>query len=80
PEREGFDRWEALSPAEVPELPILDTDLAMIVYTSGSTGRPKGVMLSHRNIVSGARSVSRYLELAEDDRLISVLPYNFDAG
>jgi acyl-CoA synthetase (AMP-forming)/AMP-acid ligase II len=58
----------------------LDTELAMIIYTSGSTGKPKGVMLSHRNIVTGARSVARYLRLAEDDRLLSVLPYSFDYG
>lgn len=60
--------------------PVLDSDLAAIIYTSGSTGAPKGVMLSHRNIVTGARSVARYLKLAEDDRLLSVLPYSFDYG
>ena len=52
----------------------------MIIYTSGSTGTPKGVMLSHRNIVTGARCVARYLGLEEDDRLLSVLPYSFDYG
>ncbi len=60
--------------------PVLDSDLAAIIYTSGSTGTPKGVMLSHRNIVAGARSVARYLKLADDDRLLSVLPYSFDYG
>jgi acyl-CoA synthetase (AMP-forming)/AMP-acid ligase II len=33
-----------------------------ILYTSGSTGRPKGVVLSHRNMVAGAKSVASYLE------------------
>ena len=55
-------------------------ELAMIIYTSGSTGAPKGVMLSHRNIRVGAISVAEYLELDQDDRLLSVLPYSFDAG
>jgi acyl-CoA synthetase (AMP-forming)/AMP-acid ligase II len=55
-------------------------DLAMLIYTSGSTGLPKGVMLSHRNIRLGAVAVTEYLRLAEDDRLLSVLPYSFDAG
>lgn len=64
----------------VPTAPVLDSDLAAIIYTSGSTGTPKGVMLSHRNMVTGARSVARYLKLAEDDRLLSVLPYSFDYG
>lgn len=61
-------------------VPRLDTDLAAIIYTSGSTGKPKGVMLSHRNILAGARSVARYLGLRSDDRLLSVLPYSFDYG
>ncbi len=62
------------------ETAVLDTEAAMIIYTSGSTGRPKGVVLSHRNIIAGARSVARYLGLSEHDRLISVLPYSFDYG
>ncbi len=55
-------------------------DLAAILYTSGSTGRPKGVMLSHANMLVGAESVAYYLELAADDRVLSVLPLSFDAG
>ncbi|HRO15980.1 MAG TPA: AMP-binding protein, partial [Paracoccus sp. (in: a-proteobacteria)] len=54
--------------------------LAMIIYTSGSTGPPKGVMLSHHNIRLGAESVIAYLGLDQDDRLLSLLPYSFDAG
>ena len=60
--------------------PIIDNDMAAILYTSGSTGKPKGVVLSHRNIVAGARSVAQYLELCQDDRLLSVLPLSFDYG
>ncbi|TCU58725.1 acyl-CoA ligase (AMP-forming) (exosortase A-associated) [Novosphingobium sp. PhB57] len=61
-------------------LPRRADDLAAIIYTSGSTGKPKGVMLSHANVLAGARSVAEYLELAESDRLLSVLPYSFDYG
>lgn len=61
-------------------VPRLDSALAAIIYTSGSTGKPKGVMLSHRNLLAGARSVARYLALRSDDRLLSVLPYSFDYG
>ena len=77
----GCDGWEALIDREAgAAIPRLDTDLAAIIYTSGSTGKPKGVMLSHRNILAGARSVARYLGLNGDDRLLSVLPYSFDYG
>ncbi len=59
---------------------IIDVDMAGILYTSGSTGRPKGVVLSHRNIVEGARSVSSYLENTPEDRILAVLPLSFDYG
>ncbi|MEZ5628535.1 MAG: acyl-CoA ligase (AMP-forming), exosortase A system-associated [Rhodocyclaceae bacterium] len=59
---------------------IIDADMAAILYTSGSTGRPKGVVLSHRNLVAGAASVSEYLENTAEDRILSVLPLSFDYG
>jgi acyl-CoA ligase (AMP-forming) (exosortase A-associated) len=59
---------------------VIDGDMAAILYTSGSTGRPKGVVLSHRNIVAGAASVSEYLENHAGDRILSVLPLSFDYG
>jgi acyl-CoA ligase (AMP-forming) (exosortase A-associated) len=59
---------------------VIDTDVVAILYTSGSTGNPKGVVLSHRNMVAGAKSVSQYLENNSTDRILSVLPLSFDAG
>jgi len=60
--------------------PCIDKDLAAILYTSGSTGKPKGVMLSHANVVSGSSIVSTYLEITEQDKILAVLPFSFDAG
>jgi acyl-CoA ligase (AMP-forming) (exosortase A-associated) len=60
--------------------PGIDIDPAAILYTSGSTGKPKGVVLSHRNLIVGAESVSTYLENTGDDVILSVLPLSFDAG
>lgn len=73
--------WQALlaAPARAPHRRI-DTDMTALLYTSGSTGNPKGVVLSHRNMVAGARSVAEYLENTPDDRLLAVLPLSFDAG
>jgi acyl-CoA ligase (AMP-forming) (exosortase A-associated) len=59
---------------------VIDTDMAAILYTSGSTGRPKGVVLSHRNMVAGAKSVASYLENKPSDTLLAALPLSFDAG
>jgi acyl-CoA ligase (AMP-forming) (exosortase A-associated) len=60
--------------------PCIDSDMAAILYTSGSTGKPKGVVLSHRNMVAGALSVSHYLNNTEEDRILCVLPLSFDYG
>jgi len=58
----------------------ISDDIANIIYTSGSTGKPKGVVITHRNLIEGAEIVSGYLEIMEKDRIISVLPFNFDYG
>lgn len=82
PEGDSFSVWPAgTDGAEgfVPDHPD-PKSLCAIIYTSGSTGKPKGVMLTHYNIRVGAISVSSYLGLDASDRLLSVLPYSFDAG
>ena len=60
--------------------PLTDNDMAAILYTSGSTGNPKGVVLSHRNMVVGAESVSEYLQNSSQDKILAVLPFSFDYG
>jgi acyl-CoA ligase (AMP-forming) (exosortase A-associated) len=62
------------------ERQVSEVDLGTILYTSGSTGMPKGVATSQRNIVAGAQIVSSYLENTSEDRILSALPLNFDAG
>jgi acyl-CoA ligase (AMP-forming) (exosortase A-associated) len=71
---------EVLEAARRPGFRVIDTDVAAILYTSGSTGKPKGVVLSHRNMVVGAKSVSQYLENHPQDTLLAALPLSFDAG
>jgi len=59
---------------------VSEVDLGTILYTSGSTGMPKGVATSQRNVVVGAQIVTTYLENVPEDRILSALPFNFDAG
>src|ERR671914_494729 len=59
---------------------VSESDLGTILYTSGSTGMPKGVATSQRNVVVGSQIVSTYLENVPEDRILSALPLNFDAG
>ncbi|MBL8413603.1 MAG: acyl-CoA ligase (AMP-forming), exosortase A system-associated [Propionivibrio sp.] len=74
-------RWDELLNSPVQDgHRVIDTDMAAILYTSGSTGKPKGVVLSHRNMVAGAKSVASYLENTAGDTLLAALPLSFDAG
>ncbi|MBK8962548.1 MAG: acyl-CoA ligase (AMP-forming), exosortase A system-associated [Candidatus Competibacter sp.] len=75
-------RWQTLLAAgsDLKPARVIDLDMAAILYTSGSTGKPKGVVLSHRNMLSGAYSVTRYLDNRADDRLLAILPFSFDYG
>ena len=73
--------WADLLSAPAPAVHrVIDTDVLSILYTSGSTGRPKGVVLSHRNMVAGAKSVATYLDNVSADTLLAALPLSFDAG
>ncbi|MDQ3912957.1 MAG: AMP-binding protein [Actinomycetota bacterium] len=76
------DVAEALSSGDAPRetREVSEVDLGTILYTSGSTGMPKGVATSQRNIVVGAQIVSTYLQNTPEDRILSALPLNFDAG
>jgi acyl-CoA synthetase (AMP-forming)/AMP-acid ligase II len=73
--------WAALAAGADPgDMAEGGETLAALLYTSGSTGRPKGVMVTHANLLTGARSVAGYLGTAADDRVLSVLPLSFDFG
>ena len=85
---EGVDHCDKISLNEVcsgwddnrPMVRVIDVDPASIVYTSGSTGKPKGVTLTHLNIVSNTRSITEYLELTGEDRVMVVLPFHYIYG
>jgi long-chain acyl-CoA synthetase len=66
------------SPFELPH--ISEEQLAEIVYTSGSTGKPKGVMLSHRNLCSNMFAIIEYLNMDQNDRMLSILPHFYIYG
>lgn len=51
------------------------SDTALLIYTSGSTGRPKAARISHRYVLSSARSIRSVLGLNPGDTGLSFLPF-----
>jgi acyl-CoA synthetase (AMP-forming)/AMP-acid ligase II/acyl carrier protein len=53
-------------------LPPAPNAVAMVLLTSGSTGRAKRVPLTHANVCTSARHVSRSMRLGPQDRCLSM--------
>ncbi|MCT4588705.1 MAG: AMP-binding protein [Carboxylicivirga sp.] len=76
-----FDQVQSGDTILPEQLPlIIPNDLAALIYTSGSTGFPKGVMMTHQSMVFASWSLTQYLRLTEDDRIIVLSPFAFDYG
>ena len=82
----GSSRWpnvgDAVRAAEPNPVDPATTpqDLASLIYTSGTTGIPKGVMMTHGALSFSTASVSQYLRLGPDDRILNILPFAFTYG
>ena len=68
----------ARPPAKLP--PVSPDALALLPYSSGTSGLPKGVMLTHANLVTAVRQVSRGLRLTPDDAVLALAPFSHVMG
>lgn len=70
----GLDQSDAELPAAGPD------EIAYLQYSSGSTRFPHGVAVSHRGLLDNLRAHGIGLNLEEEDRCISWLPWYHDMG
>ena len=63
---------------------VSEDDIASVIYTSGTSGHSKAVMLTHKNLISNAISLTTLAEVTSEDVCVSILPlshsYEFTVG
>jgi acyl-CoA synthetase (AMP-forming)/AMP-acid ligase II len=75
---EGYRSIQELFASTAPEPSVtIDpaVDVAVLPYSSGTTGAAKGVMLTHRNIATNISQAEVMITVAEDERIIAILPF-----
>ena len=65
--------------------PLLDIEIsedasAYIIYTSGSTGEPKGVEIYHKSVTNLMQWYGKEFSITSEDRILSFVPFWFDAS
>ncbi len=58
----------------------INPNLAVLISTSATTGSSKLVRLSYENIFHNTKSITQYLEINNQDRLITTLPVDYTFG
>jgi fatty-acyl-CoA synthase len=73
--------FDALPLREVPLQPTTPDEVAYLQFTSGSTGTPKAAVITQRALLANSYgSINHGLDLRENDRFASWLPFYHDMG
>lgn len=70
----------SMGEGELSEARINIESEALIVFTSGTTGNPKGVVLTQRNLLEDARTISQWHNIDGQTKMMCVLPIHHVNG
>jgi len=76
---EGFESWLRRHPAEDPQVPVSESDIALQIYTSGTTGLPKCAMFTNR-AVRATFAMAEVTQVDEDSVVLVPMPVFHAAG
>ncbi|MCT2559439.1 fatty acyl-AMP ligase [Tsuneonella sp. YG55] len=84
-ERQGCEgvSWEDFAQGDSPEAELPDLspdDICYLQYSSGSTRFPTGVAVTHRALLHNLYGHATGVDLGENDRVVSWLPWYHDMG
>ena len=65
---------------ELKEVQVGTESEALIVFTSGTTGNPKGVVLTQRNLLEDARTISQWHNIDGQTKMMCILPIHHVNG
>jgi amino acid adenylation domain-containing protein/non-ribosomal peptide synthase protein (TIGR01720 family) len=57
-----------------------ENDIAFVQFSSGSTGNPKGVILTHKNLLTNIKAISKAAGYSSGDSTMSWMPLTHDMG
>ena len=81
--RARADDWASFAAKPAPEMALPQAkpeDIAYLQYSSGSTRFPHGVAVTHASLLNNLFCHSSCMEVQDDDRLVSWLPWYHDMG
>ena len=83
--RQGCDgvSWESFAELPAPDCVLPEAspdDICYLQYSSGSTRFPHGVAVTHASLLNNLAAHSHGMQIGQDDRCISWLPWYHDMG
>lgn len=75
-----FDQMLAESTDQVVNVPVVDSDSALIMYTSGTTGTPKGILLTHQHLKGSPEAMKYFVDLSDADIKLAAIPFSHIGG